>query len=193
MRRFILASASPRRKEILENAGFTFDIIVSDADENITEDLTPSATVEELAKRKALAVWEENKDAVVFGCDTVVAVDGKILGKPKDDEEAFTMIKMLSGKVHTVSTGVCIYAEEKIAVFSNTTQVEFYPLSDETIKSYVASGESRDKAGAYGIQGFGCVLIKEIKGDYFAVMGLPVSESARVLADFGVYGKVSVN
>ena len=193
MRKFILASASPRRKEILENAGVTFDIIVSDADENITEDLTPSATVEELAKRKALAVWEENKDAVVFGCDTVVAVDGKILGKPKDDEEAFTMIKMLSGKVHTVSTGVCICAEEKISVFSNTTQVEFYPLSDETIRSYVATGESRDKAGAYGIQGFGSVLIKEIKGDYFSVMGLPVSESARVLADFGVYGKVLVD
>ena len=193
MRRFILASASPRRKEILENAGFTFDIIVSDADENITEDLTPSETVEEIAKRKALSVWEENKDAVVFGCDTVVAVDGKILGKPKDDEDAFDMIKMLSGKVHTVSTGVCICAEDKISVFSNTTEVEFYPLSDETIRSYIATGEGRDKAGSYGIQGYGCVLIKEIKGDYFSVMGLPVSQSARVLADFGVYGKVAVN
>ncbi len=190
MRRFILASASPRRKEILENAGFSFEIIVSDADENITESLTPSETVEELAKRKALAVWENNKDAVVFGCDTVVAVDGKILGKPRDDEEAYEMIKSLSGKVHTVSTGVCICSEEKLSVFSNTTEVEFYSLSDDTIKSYVATGESRDKAGAYGIQGFGRVLIKEIKGDYFSVMGLPVSESARVLADFGIYGKI---
>ena len=176
MKRFILASASPRRKEILENAGFTFDIIVSDVDENITEDLSPSETVEELAKRKALAVWEENKDAVVFGCDTVVAVDGKILGKPRDDYEAFAMIKMLSGKAHTVSTGVCICSSDKVSVFSNTTNVEFYPLSDETIRSYVATGESRDKAGAYGIQGYGSVLIKEIKGDYFSVMGLPVSE-----------------
>ena len=192
MRRFILASASPRRKEILENAGFDFEIIVSDVDENITEDLSSSETVEELAKRKALTVWEENKDAVVFGCDTVVAVDGKILGKPRDDEEAFEMIKMLSGKAHTVSTGVCICDADKISVFSNTTLVEFYPLSDETIRSYVATGESRDKAGAYGIQGFGSVLIKEIKGDYFSVMGLPVSESSRVLADFGVYGKVRV-
>ena len=193
MKRFILASASPRRKEILENAGFDFEIIVSDVDENITEDLSPSETVEELAKRKALAVWEENKDAVVFGCDTVVAVDGKILGKPRDDDEAFDMIKMLSGKAHTVSTGVCICASDKISVFSNTTNVEFYPLSDETIRSYVATGESRDKAGAYGIQGYGSVLIKEIKGDYFSVMGLPVSESSRVLADFGIYGKVAVN
>ena len=192
MKRFILASASPRRKEILANAGFDFEIIVSDVDENITEDLSPGETVEELAKRKALAVWEENKDAVVFGCDTVVAVDGKILGKPRDDDEAFEMIKMLSGKAHTVSTGVCICASDKISVFSNTTNVEFYSLSDETIRSYVATGESRDKAGAYGIQGYGSVLIKEIKGDYFSVMGLPVSESSRVLADFGIYGKVRV-
>ena len=193
MKRFILASASPRRKEILQNAGFSFEIIVSDADENITESLTPSETVEELAKRKAMAVWENNKDAVVFGCDTVVAVDRKILGKPVDDEDAFAMIKMLSGKVHTVSTGVCICDADKISVFSNTTEVEFYPLSDETIRSYIATGEGKDKAGSYGIQGYGCVLIKEIKGDYFSVMGLPVSESARVLADFGVYGKVAVN
>ena len=193
MKRFILASASPRRKEILQNAGFSFEIIVSDADENITESLTPSETVEELAKRKAMAVWENNKDSVVFGCDTVVAVDRKILGKPVDDEDAFAMIKMLSGKVHTVSTGVCICDADKISVFSNTTEVEFYPLSDETIRSYIATGEGKDKAGSYGIQGYGCVLIKEIKGDYFSVMGLPVSESARVLADFGVYGKVAVN
>ena len=192
MSRFVLASASPRRKEILENAGFTFEIIVSDADENIKDSLTPSETVEELAKRKALAVWDKNKDAVVFGCDTIVAIDGKILGKPKDDDEAFSMIKMLSGRAHTVSTGVCICAENKISVFSNTTEVEFYELSDETIRSYIATGEGRDKAGSYGIQGYGCVLIKEIKGDYFSVMGLPVSQSARVLADFGVYGKVRV-
>ena len=193
MKRFILASASPRRKEILENAGFDFEIIVSDVDENITEDLSPSETVEELAKRKALAVWEENKNAVVFGCDTVVAIDGKILGKPIDDEEAFAMISSLSGKVHTVSTGVCICSADKISVFSNNTEVEFYPLSDETIRSYIATGEGKDKAGSYGIQGLGSVLIKEIKGDYFSVMGLPVAESSRVLADFGIYGKVAVN
>ncbi len=192
MRKFILASASPRRKEILENAGFSFEIIVSDADETITENLSPDKTVEELAKRKALSVWQENKDAVVFGCDTVVAVDGKVLGKPRDDGEAFDMIRSLSGRVHTVSTGVCICSAEKTEVFSNTTQVEFYPLSDETIRSYVGSGEGRDKAGSYGIQGYGCVLIKEIKGDYFSVMGLPVSQSARVLADFGIYGKVKL-
>lgn len=192
MRRFILASASPRRKEILEKAGYSFEIIVSDADENITEDLSPEKTVEVLAERKALSVWESNKDSVVFGCDTVVAIDGRILGKPTDDEDAFNMLKMLSGRTHTVSTGVCICSENKTEVFSNTTQVEFYPLSDETIRSYIASGEGKDKAGSYGIQGYGCVLVKEIKGDYFSVMGLPVSQSSRVLADFGIYGKVSL-
>lgn len=189
---FILASTSPRRKEILLNAGFSFDIIVSDADENITEDLSPEKTVEELAKRKALSVWESHKDAVVFGCDTVVAVGGKILGKPTDDDDAFNMLTMLSGKTHTVSTGVCICSKDKTVTFSYTTQVEFYELSEETIRSYIASGEGRDKAGSYGIQGYGCVLVKEIKGDYFSVMGLPVSESARVLADFGIYGKVKL-
>ena len=192
MRRFILASASPRRKEILEKAGYSFEIIVSDADENITEDLSPEKTVEVLAERKALSVWESNKDSVVFGCDTVVAIDGRILGKPTDDEDAFNMLKMLSGRTHTVSTGVCICSENQTEVFSNTTQVEFYPLSDETIRSYIASGEGKDKAGSYGIQGYGCVLVKEIKGDYFSVMGLPVSQSSRVLADFGIYGKVSL-
>ena len=192
MRRFILASASPRRKEILEKAGYSFEIIVSDADENITEDLSPKKTVEVLAERKALSVWESNRDSVVFGCDTVVAIDGRILGKPTDDEDAFNMLKMLSGRTHTVSTGVCICSEDKTEVFSNTTKVEFYPLSDETIRSYIASGEGKDKAGSYGIQGYGCVLVKEINGDYFSVMGLPVSQSSRVLADFGIYGKVSL-
>lgn len=189
---FILASASPRRKEILLNAGFSFDIIVSDADENITEDLSPEKTVEELARRKALSVWENHKDSVVFGCDTVVAVDGKILGKPVDDDDAYNMLTMLSGKTHTVSTGVCICSQEKTEIFSYTTQVEFYELSEETVRSYIASGEGKDKAGAYGIQGYGCVLVRQIKGDYFSVMGLPVSESARVLADFGIYGKVKL-
>ena len=192
MSRFILASASPRRKEILENAGYSFEIIVSDADENITEVMTPEKTVEELAKRKAMAVLKDNADAVVFGCDTVVDIDGKILGKPTDDEDAFNMLSMLSGRTHTVSTGVCICSADKVSVFSNTTEVEFYELSEETIRGYIATGECSDKAGSYGIQGYGNVLVKEIKGDYFSVMGLPVSESARVLSEFGVYGKVRV-
>ncbi len=192
MKRFIVASASPRRREILSNAGYTFEVIPSDADENITEVLSPQQTVCELSRRKALAVLSENKDAVVFGCDTVVAVENMILGKPKDDEDAKRMLRMLSGRTHIVSTGVCVADKDCAKVFSNTTEVEFYPLSDETIESYVATGECSDKAGAYGIQGYGSLLVKKIKGDYFSVMGLPVSETARLLREFGVKGKVEL-
>ena len=190
MKRFIVASASPRRREILNNAGYSFEVIPSDADENIPETMSCEDAVCELSRRKALAVLEKNKDAVVFGCDTVVALDGKILGKPKDDEDAKRMLRMLSGRVHSVSTGVCVADDNHCEVFCNTTKVEFYPLSEETIESYVSTGECSDKAGAYGIQGFGSVLVKKIDGDYFSVMGLPVSETARVLKEFGIEGRV---
>lgn len=189
---FILASASPRRKEILTLSGFSFDIIPSDADEKVAEGLTAEETVEALAKLKAQAVFKNYPNQVVFGCDTVVSLDGEILGKPKDNEEAFSMLKKLSGKTHKVSTGVCVISKDKECCFSDTTYVTFYPLSDETIRSYISTGECSDKAGAYGIQGFGSVLVSEIKGDYFSVMGLPVAKSARVLSEFGIKGKVKV-
>lgn len=191
-KKFIVASASPRRREIFSNAGYEFTVIPSDADESITEEMTGEQTAMELAKRKALAVLESNKDSVVFGCDTVVCIDGEILGKPKDDEDAYRMLKMLSGKTHTVSTGVCVADENRCECAVNTTFVEFYELSDSTIKSYIATKECADKAGAYGIQGFGSVLVKGIKGDYFSVMGLPVSQTARILKGFGIEGKVRV-
>lgn len=192
MKRFIVASASPRRREILHNAGYCFEVIPSDADESIAESMTPEQAVCELSKRKALAVLKNNKGAVVFGCDTVVALDNVILGKPVDDEDAKRMLRLLSGRVHTVSTGVCVADESSVQVFANTTQVEFYPLSEKTIESYVSTKECSDKAGAYGIQGFGSVLVKKIKGDYFSVMGLPISETARALKDFGVKGKIEL-
>ncbi len=192
MKRFIVASASPRRREILENAGYTFEIKPSDADETVEEGLSPEETVCELSRRKALAVLSDNPTAVVFGCDTVVALDGQILGKPENDEDAKRMLRTLSGRRHTVSTGVCIADINNIKIFSNTTEVEFYPLSEETVESYVGTGECSDKAGAYGIQGYGRVLVKEIKGDYFSVMGLPVSETARVLKEFGIEGRIKV-
>ena len=189
---FILASASPRRKEILSNAGFSFDIIPSEADESINESLSPEETVKELARRKAQYILERYPDKVVFGCDTVVAVDAVILGKPENDEDAFRMLKKLSGRSHRVSTGVCVISSEKEICFSQTTQVIFYELSDETIKSYIATGECSDKAGSYGIQGYGSVLVKEIRGDYFSVMGLPASEASRALGEFGIKGRISL-
>lgn len=192
MKEFILASNSPRRRELLGNCGFSFEVIPSACDESINEPFSPQETVIELAKRKARDVAEKEKGKVVLGCDTVVAVEGKILGKPKSREDAFSMLKALSGKQHIVSTGVCITDGQKEIAFENTTTVEFYTLSDETIKSYLDTFEYCDKAGAYGIQGFGSALVKGIKGDYFSVMGLPVSECIRALADFGIYGRVKV-
>lgn len=192
MKKFIVASASPRRREILSNAGYSFTVIPSDADESIDEELTAEQTVMLLAKRKAIAVLNDNKDAVVFGCDTVVAVDGVILGKPENDEDAFRMLRMLSGREHTVSTGVCVADKDRCECAVNTTVVEFYALSDNTIKSYIATKETCDKAGSYGIQGFGSVLVKKIEGDYFSVMGLPISQTARILSSFGIKGKVEL-
>lgn len=186
MKRFIVASASPRRKELLEKVGFSFEIIPSDADESTDKNLAPDELVKELAKIKAERVFKDNTDAVVLGCDTVVEYCGTVLGKPSDREAAKAMLRMLSGKVHNVHTGVCITDKEKTVSFVNTVKVEFYELSEELIESYVASGESDDKAGAYGIQGLGCVLVKGINGDYFSVVGLPVAETVRALQNFGI-------
>ncbi len=191
-KKFILASNSPRRKELLGNCGYTFEVKPSDCDENISGNLTPQETVMELARRKAMSVLAENEDAVVLGCDTVVAVDGRILGKPSDRDDAFRMLMSLSGKKHIVSSGVCISDKDRCECFENTTEVEFYPLSAETVNSYLDTMEYTDKAGSYGIQGYGSVLVKGINGDYFSVMGLPVSQCVRVLADFGIEGKIKI-
>lgn len=191
MKDFIVASASPRRKEILSMGGFGFRIIPSDCDETIKEKLSPEETVKVLAERKALSVLSENENSVVLGCDTVVALGDEILGKPADREDAFKMIKALSGKTHRVCTGVCIADKDKTKSFVSVAEVEFYELSDETAESYVATGECDDKAGAYGIQGLGGTLVKSIKGDYYAIVGLPYAETVRVLSEFGIRGKIS--
>lgn len=192
MKEFILASNSPRRRELLTNCGYSFSVKPSDCDESISGTLTPQQTAMELSRRKALAVLAENEQAVVLGCDTVVAVDGEILGKPSDRQEAFKMLMSLSGKKHTVVSGVCIADKSRCECFENTTEVEFYPLTEETVNSYLDTDEHRDKAGSYGIQGYGSLLVRSIKGDYFSVMGLPVSECARALASFGIYGAVKI-
>ncbi len=192
MKRFIVASASPRRKEILQNAGYDFEVIPSDADENLDGEFSPCEAVSLLAFKKAKSVAERHPDAVVFGCDTVVVSDGVILGKPKDKADAFSTLKMLSGKTHEVITGVCVTQNGKSESFYEVTKVTFYPLSDETIESYINTNEVYDKAGSYGIQGFGSVLVEKIEGDYFSVVGLPISKTARLLSKFGVKGKVSL-
>ena len=186
MAKIILASASPRRKELLSLAGVEFTVKVADVDEVIPENASPDEVVMSLAMQKAQAVAKENADSIVIGSDTVVALDGVILGKPKNEENAAEMLRTLSGRSHTVYTGVAIIHGEKTKVFCEATEVVFNELSEEEILRYVATKEPMDKAGAYGIQGKGCVLVEKIVGDYFNVVGLPVSKLYRELRDFDV-------
>lgn len=178
MKKLILASASPRRKELLENAGLSFQVQVSDVDESVFSHLPPEEMVQALAKAKAEAVAKENRDSLVIGSDTVVVLENKVLGKPADRDDAFRMLSSLSGKTHYVYTGVCI-TDGRADTFVSKTAVTFFELTKEEIEGYVATGEPMDKAGAYGIQGRGSLLVKEISGDYFTVVGLPVAMVAR--------------
>lgn len=180
----ILASASPRRSELMTLAGFEFDVICADIDELVSENALPQEVVMSLALQKAQAVAKDHGKSAVIGSDTVVALDGKILGKPHSEKEAVEMLRSLSGRTHKVYTGVAIVCGDKVTSFFDETEVEFYPLTDEEILDYVATGEPMDKAGAYGIQGRGAVLVKRINGDYFNVMGLPISKVYRELKDY---------
>ena len=180
--KIILASGSPRRAEILRNVGASFTVCPTDADETLDPELSPSKMVCELAFRKAKTAVEHlsaaDEDALVIAADTVVVYNGQIMGKPKDEDDAFRMLKQLSCSVHDVYTGYSLakngfYFTEHVA-----TTVEFLKLSDEMIYRYIKTGEPFDKAGAYGIQGKGSALVRGIRGDYFNVMGLPISALA---------------
>ena len=179
-KKIILASASPRRRELLTQIGLEFDVVVSETEEKITS-TEPAKVVEELSAQKAEAVWEKLAtitDIIVLGADTVVACDGKILGKPADTEAAVAMLTMLQGRGHEVYTGVTILYEQngerKTLTFHEKTTVHFYPMTDAQIREYVATGDPMDKAGSYGIQGFCARYIRGIEGDYNNVVGLPV-------------------
>ncbi len=184
MKKIILASASPRRKELLSTAGIEFEICVKDVDETIPEGTPPADAAEMTATKKALATAAEHKNDIVIGADTIVVAGGKILGKPHSKEEAIDMLTMLSGREHTVITGVCIACDGKTEVFHKESKVRFYPLTDKEIADYVATGEPMDKAGAYGIQGKGSVLVEGIEGDYFNIVGLPVASTVRAIRKF---------
>lgn len=172
--KIVLASKSPRRSEILKNAGIDFTVRVANADETIPDGTKPQDAVVFLAARKAMAV-EKGEDELILGADTVVVLQDKILGKPKDREDAFNMLKSLSGRVHSVFTGVCAIGNGISMTFAEETKVEFLPLTDDEINAYIDSSEPYDKAGAYGIQGLASKFIKGIEGDYFNVVGLPIS------------------
>ena len=176
--RLILASKSPRRSELLEQAGITFSVIPSDFDESTVAMSDPGSYVIALAKSKAVDISEKHPASWVIGADTIVLIDRKILGKPGSKEEARDMLQRLSGKTHQVLTGYCICCKKKNRFFSETikTDVRFKKLSDAEIEWYIQTDEPFDKAGAYAIQGLGTFLVKRINGSYTNVVGLPVCE-----------------
>ncbi len=182
----ILASASPRRQELLRNAGISFEVHPA----NIPEDLLPGEAAktfsERLAREKAFAVARQRPKDCVLGADTIVVVDGEILGKPASAADAKRMLRMLSGRDHQVITGVCLIANGKPFVASETTLVSMIEISDQKIADYVATGEPMDKAGAYAIQGIASRWIPRIEGDYSNVVGLPVALVWRLLRDSGI-------
>jgi septum formation protein len=184
MKNLILASGSPRRKELLEQINVSFTIVKSDIEEIINKDEHPSEIVQSLAIQKARDVLERNMDSIVIGADTIVAIENNVLGKPKDSEEAKEMLQSLSGKTHVVYTGVAFVTKDQEESFYEETKVMFWNLTKKDIDNYIKSGEPFDKAGAYGIQGLGATLVKKIEGDYFNVVGLPISRFIRELHRF---------
>ena len=185
--RIILASQSPRRRELLGRMGITeFEVIPAQGEEIAARTLGPDRLVEELSRRKCAEVSAAHPDALVSAADTVVSIDSQVLGKPRSEEEAGRMLRALSGRLHVVYTGVTVCCQGKTITESESTSVRFRPLTDADIIRYIATGEPMDKAGAYGIQGYGSVLVEGISGDYYNVMGLPVCRLAKMLARFGV-------
>lgn len=184
----VLASASPRRRELLASVGLTFTVDPADVDEESMSQLEPRQQAVALAELKAGHVARRYADAVVIGADTIVTVDGQALGKPEDAEDARRMLRMLSGRTHEVITGVAVVdaATGRMASDAERTLVTFRALSEEEIARYVASGEPMDKAGAYAIQGRGALLVSRIEGCYPNVVGLPLVVLLRLLRPFGV-------
>ncbi len=181
MKKLVLASASPRRRELIKLISEDVLCVTSGEDETLPEGIGASEVPMYLARLKAQSVAKDYPDCTVIGSDTVVILEDEILSKPESFEDACSKLHSLSGKTHKVVTGCCIIEGENIKTFCEETQVEFYKLSDEEIEAYVRTGEPMDKAGAYGIQGRAALFVKGIKGDYFNVVGLPVARLNREL------------
>lgn len=187
MKKIILASASPRRKELLEQIGVKFTVIKAEGEEILTTDL-PVEAVKELSEQKAREVASRSDGTIVIGADTVVAVQGQILGKPKDEKDAVRMLKLLQGSSHEVITGVTVILKERqqTICFAEVTKVQVFPMTEEQILTYVKSKEPMDKAGAYGIQGKFAAYVSGIEGDYNNVVGLPVGRLYQELLSAGI-------
>lgn len=189
VKQIILASASPRRKEILEKTGLKFLVDAGSYEEDMGLPMEPHNLARFLSKEKAKAVAVKHKNALIIAADTIVILKGEVLGKPHTAEESMRMLSMLNGRTHSVITGFTVIdtgSNKKISR-SVETRVTFSKLTEDEIKAYVKSGEPLDKAGAYGVQGLGAVIVKRIEGDYFNVMGLPISCLTEALKKFGVY------
>ncbi len=182
--KLILASGSPRRKELLALLNIPFEVVVSNFDEKIDQDKKLEDEIKRLSFGKAKSVFEKNEDAVVIGADTIVTIDNKVLGKPKDIEDAKRMLTLLSNNVHTVITGVTIISKDKTETFASSSKVYFDQLTDDEIKEYILTKEPMDKAGAYAIQGIGSKFIKKIEGDYYSIVGLPINQIYQKLRAF---------
>lgn len=189
--RIILASQSPRRADLLRMLGLTFETMPADIDETYRAGEQPAPHAERLAREKTRTIAARVPDAVIIGSDTVVVVDGEVLGKPGDHDEAVRMLMRLQGREHEVATGIAVCVQGTLRSAVERVRVRFRPFNVALAGAYAATGEPMDKAGAYGIQGFGATLVEKIEGDFFAVMGLPICrmielwESAGLTYDFG--------
>ena len=184
--RIILASSSPRRTELLRLIRIDHEITPAHVDETQRAEEAPRVYAERLAREKAQAIAREHPDAVVVGADTIVVVDGHVLGKPEDATDAAAMLRHLSGRVHLVDTAIAVARNGAVKSAVEEVEVTFRTLSDAEIERYIATGEPMDKAGAYGIQGYGATIVQRVNGDYFAVMGLPLGLLVRLLREVGV-------
>lgn len=187
MKELILASKSPRRKELLQKCGIPFLCDPANIDETLKEGLTIPEKIKELSFRKANAVLKRHSSGVVIGSDTAVVIHGKILGKPHDVQEAYSMLEELQGNTHQVITGLCILSTQRIYQNVTVSEVTFASMTDEEIRKYIATGECMDKAGAYGIQGYGGRYITGIKGDFYSIMGLPLNLVYEELKNMKLY------
>ncbi|MBQ7860093.1 MAG: septum formation protein Maf [Faecalibacterium sp.] len=180
----ILASASPRRKELMTLITPQFTVETAAVDESAISAHDPAALVLALAYAKCMAVAKNHPDDIVIGCDTVVDCGGQVFGKPADAADACRMLQALSGRTHAVHTGVCMAKGERVATFSDTCKVSFFSIRPEDLQAYIATDEPYDKAGAYAIQGHAALWIDRLEGDYYTIMGFPVSRAAHLLEEF---------
>ncbi|MDB4869110.1 MAG: maf [Gemmatimonadales bacterium] len=185
--RVVLASASPRRRQLLDLIGIAHEVRPANIDETMRPREAPRRHAERLAREKATAIAKRDLDLITIAADTIVVINRKVLGKPRDTDDAAQMLALLSGREHVVTTAVAVSRGKKLRSAVEEVRVKFRRLRDDEIEAYIATGEPMDKAGAYGIQGYGATIVERIEGDYFAVMGLPIVRLIGLLRDVGVH------